>query len=56
MKAIIIGAGVGGLAAGIGLRRAGGDVEIFERAEVFGQAGTGITLWPNAVTVASILR
>jgi len=49
MKAIIIGAGIGGLAAGIGLRRVGLDVEVFERAEPFGEVGAGITLWPNAV-------
>jgi 2-polyprenyl-6-methoxyphenol hydroxylase-like FAD-dependent oxidoreductase len=49
MQAIIIGAGIGGLAAGIGLRRVGLDVEVYERAEPFGEVGAGITLWPNAV-------
>jgi 2-polyprenyl-6-methoxyphenol hydroxylase-like FAD-dependent oxidoreductase len=49
MKAIIIGAGIGGLAAAIGLRRAGLDVSIFERAAPFAEVGAGITLWPNAV-------
>ncbi len=49
MKAIIIGGGIGGLAAAIGLRNAGADAEVFERAEPFGEVGAGITLWPNAV-------
>ena len=49
MKALIIGAGIGGLAAAIGLRRAGAEIQVFERAEPFGEVGAGITLWPNAV-------
>src|SRR5690349_10337115 len=49
MKAIIIGAGIGGLAAAIGLRRAGAEIEVYERAAQIGEVGAGITLWPNAI-------
>ena len=49
MKAIIIGAGIGGLSTAIGLRRAGFEVEVYERAEQIGEVGAGITLWPNAI-------
>ncbi len=49
MKAIIVGAGIGGLAAAIGLRRAGIEVAVYEQAARLGEVGAGITLWPNAV-------
>lgn len=48
-KALVIGAGIGGLAAGIALRRAGLEVEIFERADAIHEAGAGISLWANAI-------
>ncbi len=48
-KALIIGAGIGGLAAGIALRQVGWDVEIFERSEELKDVGAGISLWANAL-------
>ena len=47
--ALIVGAGIGGLAAGIALRRAGVDVEIYERAPEIREVGAGIALWANAL-------
>ena len=47
--ALIIGAGIGGLAAAIALRRAGYAVQVFERAQELSEVGAGLTLWPNAV-------
>ena len=49
MKVLIVGAGIGGLAAAIALRRAGIDVEVFERAPRLLDVGAGISLWPNAI-------
>lgn len=49
--AIIIGGGIGGLSAGIALRRVGIQVKIYEQAPVLGNIGAGITLWPNAMKV-----
>jgi 2-polyprenyl-6-methoxyphenol hydroxylase-like FAD-dependent oxidoreductase len=49
MKVLIVGAGIGGLTAAIALRRAGIDVEVFERAPQLLDVGAGISLWPNAV-------
>ena len=47
---LIAGAGIGGLAAAVALRRAGFEVEIFERAGQLREIGAGITLWINAMT------
>jgi 2-polyprenyl-6-methoxyphenol hydroxylase-like FAD-dependent oxidoreductase len=49
MKVLIVGAGIGGLSAAIALRRAGIEVEIFERAPQLLDGGAGISLWPNAL-------
>ena len=48
-QALIIGAGIGGLAAAIALRRAGYAVQVFEHAQELREIGAGLTLWPNAV-------
>jgi 2-polyprenyl-6-methoxyphenol hydroxylase-like FAD-dependent oxidoreductase len=48
-RALIVGAGIGGLAAGRALRAAGLDVRIVERAPELEPLGAGISLWPNAV-------
>ena len=45
----IVGAGIGGLAAAIALRRAGHDVIVFEQARQFARVGADINLTPNAV-------
>lgn len=46
---MIVGGGIGGLAAAISLRRAGVDAVVFERAEELREIGAGITLWANAI-------
>ena len=45
----VIGAGIGGLAAAIALRRAGYRVEVHERADVLSAVGAGLTLQPNGI-------
>jgi len=47
--ALIVGSGIGGLAAGLALQRAGWQVRIFERAEVPRAIGFGLGLAPNAM-------
>src|SRR6266550_5395207 len=49
MRALIVGAGIGGLAAGVSLRRAGWDVRIFERAASPREIGFALLLAPNAM-------
>lgn len=51
MRAIVIGAGIGGLAATLGLRRAGHEVVLVEQSPRFTEAGAGIQLAPNATRV-----
>ncbi len=45
---LIAGGGVGGLAAALGLARAGVKVRVLERARAFGELGAGVQLAPNA--------
>jgi 2-polyprenyl-6-methoxyphenol hydroxylase-like FAD-dependent oxidoreductase len=47
--ALVIGAGIGGLATAIALRRAGYTIQVFERAHELNVVGAGLTLWPNGV-------
>lgn len=48
MDALIVGGGIGGLSAALGLREAGARVTLFERAPRIEQVGAGIGLAPNA--------
>jgi len=45
---IVIGAGIGGLAAALGLLRAGQRVEVYEQAGELGEVGAGLSITPNA--------
>lgn len=49
MKAIIIGGGIGGLAAAIALQNTGHEAHVYERVSDIHGVGAGIVLWPNAV-------
>jgi salicylate hydroxylase len=46
--ALVIGAGIGGMAAAIALRRAGVDVSLFEQTIAQREVGAGIQISPNA--------
>ncbi|WP_327092580.1 FAD-dependent monooxygenase [Nonomuraea sp. NBC_01738] len=47
MKIAVVGAGLGGVAAAVGLRREGHEVTLFERGAELREAGTGVVLMPN---------
>lgn len=49
MKAVVAGAGIGGLTTALFLHAAGIDVEVFERADEVRELGVGINLLPHAV-------
>jgi salicylate hydroxylase len=48
-SAVVAGGGIGGLAAGIALRRNGFHVTVVEQKDRIDQAGSGIMLYPNGV-------
>ncbi|MFD8014250.1 FAD-dependent monooxygenase [Streptomyces sp. NPDC058955] len=53
--AVVVGGGIGGLAAAIGLRRVGWDVTVVERAPVLDDAGAGISLAANGLRALDAL-
>ncbi|MGF1482234.1 MAG: FAD-dependent urate hydroxylase HpxO [Cyanophyceae cyanobacterium] len=55
LKAVIIGAGMAGLAAGIALRQSGYSVEVYEKTRKLRPAGAGISLWSNGIKVLNKL-
>mgnify|MGYP001063744937 CR=1 FL=1 len=48
MKIAVVGGGIGGLSAALGLLKAGFDVQVYEQAAHFGEIGAGIQISPNA--------
>lgn len=54
-KAVVIGGGIGGLAAAIGLRSIGWDVAAYERVAEPREVGAGLSLWANAVRALRLL-
>lgn len=48
-KVVIIGAGLGGLAVAIALRKLGYDVQVYEKAQDFCPVGGGLALFPNGL-------
>jgi len=50
-RAIVVGAGIAGLSAAIGLRRAGWDVTVLERSRFKNEIGAAISVPPNATMV-----
>ena len=55
MRALVVGAGIGGLAAATALRKAGHEVHVFEQAEQFEEVGAGLALSANALAALAAL-
>lgn len=53
--AVVIGGGIGGLAAALGLRLVGWEVTVLERAPAFADVGAGISLHANGVRALEAL-
>lgn len=50
-QALIVGGGIGGLAAALAALRAGWEVRLFERAASFSEVGAGVQLGPNVTRI-----
>lgn len=55
MKAIIIGAGIGGMCTVIALKRCGIDSEVYEAVKEIKPVGAAISIWPNGVKCLNYL-
>jgi len=56
MRAVIVGGGIGGLAAVVALRRVGIEAVVVERAVEIREVGAGLSLWSNAINALRELR
>lgn len=54
-RAVVVGAGIGGLAAARALQQAGWQVQVLERERRLQAIGAGISLWPNATRALEAL-
>ncbi|MFH8658625.1 FAD-dependent monooxygenase [Streptomyces afghaniensis] len=54
-SAVVVGGGIGGLAAAIGLRLIGWEVTVVERAPVLADVGAGISLHANGIRALDVL-
>lgn len=54
-SAVVVGGGIGGLAAAIGLRLIGWEVTVAERAPVLADVGAGISLHANGIRALDVL-
>src|SRR5579871_6624541 len=55
MRIIVVGGGIGGLAAALTLGRAGFEVEVFEQAAELREVGAGVQISPNASRILNRL-
>ncbi|MEU4740126.1 FAD-dependent monooxygenase [Actinosynnema sp. NPDC023658] len=55
MRAVVVGGGLGGVAAAVALRRVGWEVVVLERAPEFGEVGAGVGVMPNAMRALDAL-
>lgn len=55
MKAIVIGAGIGGMSSALALSRCGYETEVFEAVKQMKPVGAAISIWPNGVKCLNAL-
>ncbi len=55
MKIAVVGAGLGGVSAAVGLHRGGHEITLYERGAELREAGTGVVLMPNGIRALDTL-
>ena len=55
MKVLVVGGGIGGLAAALAFHQRGRQVEVLERAAAFTEVGAGLTVQPNGLRALDAL-
>jgi 2-polyprenyl-6-methoxyphenol hydroxylase-like FAD-dependent oxidoreductase len=53
--AVVVGGGIGGLAAAVGLHRIGWSAVVLEQTLAISEGGAGLSLWPNALRSLDVL-
>jgi len=51
LAAVVVGGGIGGIAAAVALARAGIDVQVHEQAQQLTEVGAGVSLAPNGLRI-----
>ncbi len=49
LRAVVVGGGIGGIAAAVALARPGIDVQVYEQAQQLAEVGAGVSLAPNGL-------
>jgi salicylate hydroxylase len=55
LRAVVVGGGIGGIAAAVALARAGIDVQVHEQAQQLTEVGAGVSLAPNGLRMLARL-
>ena len=51
LRAVVVGGGIGGMAAAVALDRAGINVQVYEQARELTEVGAGVALAPNGLRI-----
>lgn len=55
LRAVVVGGGLGGMAAALALTQAGIDVQVYEQAQRLTEVGAGVSLAPNGLRMLARL-
>lgn len=55
VDAVVVGGGIGGVAAALALHRSGAEVRVFEQAKALTEVGAGVSLAPNGLRMLELL-